>query len=272
MKTSSGRKKAGKSKKVLKLATGTGKKVMHVTARAAALPRGTIDHPSRPKATKRFASVPASRQAGPSAVSAPMERKSTGKPALGGGSITETLLRRFETEIARLVGRLASADVHELLARPTALDGLAVLVSKNAVAPAQPDPLIAAMMRGRAHRVALLAQVPSMSVAEAAGFLHISEQAVLKRIDRKAVVALRDGGEYRLPLWQFNRKTGETLEGVAALVQAAKEAALDPWDLQSFLSGPLHLADDENTALAWFLSGRATEVMQLVRSQGTHAA
>jgi hypothetical protein len=184
----------------------------------------------------------------------------------------ELLLRRFQVEIEQRVRHLPYHDVQELLIRPSALEGLAVLVAGSAAAPAAQNPLVTALLRGREARKVLLARVATLTVPLTARLLGVTEQAVHKRIARGAILALRDGADWRLPVWQFDHKTHALRAGVADLLAAAKNAALDAWDLQAFLSGPLYLADNETTALAWFDAGRVEEVVRLVASHGMHAA
>lgn len=204
--------------------------------------------------------------------------RSSGARAHAGGDAArslppaELLLRRFQMEIEQRVRRLPSHDVQAMLMRPSALEGLAVLVADSAAAPAAPHPLVAALLRGRDARQALLARVTTLTVPETAHLLGVTDQAVHKRIARGAVLALRDGADWRVPAWQFDPKTHALREGVADLIQAAAQAALDAWDLQAFLSDPLYVAEGETTALAWFDAGRVDEVVRLLAAHGTHAA
>jgi len=206
-----------------------------------------------------------------------VSRSSAPRAHSGGQSVrslppVELLLRRFQVEIEKRVRQLPSHDVQEMLIRPSALEGLAVLVAGSATAPAAQHPLVAALLRGREARQALLSRVTTLTVPETAHLLGVTEQAVHKRIARGAVLALRDGADWRLPAWQFDPKTHAPRDGVADLVQAATEAELDPWDLQAFLSAPLYVAEGETTALAWIDAGRVDEVVRLLAIHGTHAA
>ncbi|WP_125610247.1 helix-turn-helix domain-containing protein [Specibacter cremeus] len=68
----------------------------------------------------------------------------------------------------------------------------------------------------------------SLTASEAAGLLHVSVQAVRDRIESGDLIGLRDGRQWRLPVWQFNAEAERGFIPGIARVRAVFPAVLCP--------------------------------------------
>lgn len=120
------------------------------------------------------------------------------------------------------------------------------------------DPLAATAAR----YAALLAS--SLTTAEAAGLLGVSEGRVRQRLGEGTLYRVKAGRENRLPAFQFEG-AGE-VRGVGRVVRALRPGA-HPVTVANFFAGPnpdLYLDEEEERPLSprdWLLSGGEPEVL-----------
>lgn len=103
----------------------------------------------------------------------------------------------------------------------------------------------------------------SLATADVARMLDVDVSRVRQRIRQKSLVAFEYEGEWRLPLFQFER--GKVLPGLAAVL-AALPVELNPLDLAEwFLEKNLDLQEDDDPELfsprEWLLRGRSPELV-----------
>jgi hypothetical protein len=122
----------------------------------------------------------------------------------------------------------------------------------------EPDPLA----RTAARYAALLAS--SLTTAEAAGLLGVSEGRVRQRLGKRTLYGVKAGRENRLPAFQF--EGGGEVPGVGQVVSALRSGA-HPVAVQNFFTSPnhdLYLDEDEERPLSprdWLLSGGNPKVL-----------
>jgi hypothetical protein len=80
------------------------------------------------------------------------------------------------------------------------------------------------------------------------------------------LIAVREPGstEWRYPAWQFD--AGRPRDGVARVVQAARESGIDESRLYGLLTMPLGLRGDGRRLVDLLLEGREDEVVAAVRA------
>ena len=148
----------------------------------------------------------------------------------GRQEFADTLLRRSEAALRRLVDE-ADAEVLRLaLETPTDVGGIATLISQQVAADsatARLDPYAAALARGSLIKRALIAEAGGvLASSQVADILHISRQAVDQRARRGQLLALPGGGRARLfPVCQFENE--RVVDGLADVLAAFEID--DPW-------------------------------------------
>ena len=117
-----------------------------------------------------------------------------------------------------------------------------------------------------ADRQAVLAQ--SITRAEAAQLLGISDQAVSDRLAAGDLVGLKDGRVWKLPAWQFDADTENGwLPGIAEL---RKHFPVGPVTLTAWVSAPnVDLGD--RTPVARLAAGDVDNVLRVVQASGPTA-
>lgn len=143
---------------------------------------------------------------------------------------SEPLLAAVRGELARRDAGLARAVLDTLLAydRPDDLDA--------AVWGERPEPAEAVAATVTSHRILAQARervlADSLSRGEAAARLGVGPQRVSRLVDDGELIALTDGGQLRLPAWQFHPDTPRgRLPGLAevAAAHAGGPVALSQW-------------------------------------------
>ncbi|MDQ0474772.1 antitoxin Xre/MbcA/ParS toxin-binding domain-containing protein [Labrys wisconsinensis] len=181
-------------------------------------------------------------------------------------SIQAAFLRRALSALERIAGSVPVTTLADVLAAPTDAGSLARLLSRSDVigtAVAELDPLVPALARNVEHRQALLAAAGGVVSAEAAGrVLGITRQAVDKRRRAGALLAVREGSDWRYPVCQFGQ--GEVVPGLAEVVRGL--GAAGPWATLDFLLAP-DTALGGRTPLEALRSGDLDAVRRLVRAE-----
>ena len=101
--------------------------------------------------------------------------------------------------------------------------------------------------------------------------LGVSRQQLKHLRDACRLVALRLPlrREFVYPAWQFSA-TGEPLEGISEVAQAAEEARLSPLALHLLMVSPA--AEDGTTPADWLASGKRDYVVQLVAASNAQGS
>ena len=103
----------------------------------------------------------------------------------------------------------------------------------------------------------------SLTCAEAAELLDVSEQAVLDRLESGALIGLKKGREWRLPTWQFNPDTERGfLPGLAELQRVFPGGAVT---LSSWVVAP-SVDLDGATPAGELAAGRVDQVALVAKS------
>lgn len=140
---------------------------------------------------------------------------------------TSDLQQLFIVRSLNAINRIAlNATEHTLaaaLAAPTDIGALARIIPDAAIADAatsELDPFAASLARNAEHRERLAAMSGGLLSAENTGrILGITRQAVDKRRVNKRLLAVRQGGDWRYPAFQFkNGGPPEELKGVIEIL------------------------------------------------------
>jgi hypothetical protein len=153
-------------------------------------------------------------------------------------SLQAAFLRRATSALERMAATASPKTLSDALAAPTDAGSLAWLLSRSEVvgqAVIELDPLVPTLARNVEHRKRLIERGGGTLSAENVGrLLGISRQAVDKRRRSGALLAVREGSDWRYPACQF----GETdvHAGIADVVRAYASAG--PWVALDFLLAP----------------------------------
>jgi len=136
-------------------------------------------------------------------------------------SIQAAFLRRAMSALERIAATAPSKALTEALAAPTGAGALAQLLSHSELigaAVADLDPLVPALARNVEHRRELLKRTGGVMSAEEAGKIAgVSRQAIDKRRRSNAILAIREGSDWKYPACQF--QDGGVLLGIADIVR-----------------------------------------------------
>jgi hypothetical protein len=150
-------------------------------------------------------------------------------------AIQDAFIRRTAHAIERLATQADEAILVEAMAAPTDFGTLArVLTDFGAIgsAVAEIDPDAVDLAREIEHREAVVRRAGGMLSAEDAGkLLHMSRQGVDKRRRSKALLAVRQGGDWLYPRAQFHEH--EAIPGLADVIRGFE--ASGPWVTLEFL-------------------------------------
>jgi hypothetical protein len=150
-------------------------------------------------------------------------------------AIQDAFIRRTAHAIERLATQADEAILVEAMAAPTDFGTLArVLTAFGAIgsAVAEIDPDAVDLAREIEHREAVVRRAGGMLSAEDAGkLLHMSRQGVDKRRRSKALLAVRQGGDWLYPRAQFHEH--EAIPGLADVIRGFE--ASGPWVTLEFL-------------------------------------
>ena len=153
-------------------------------------------------------------------------------------SVQAAFLRRAMSALERITAAAPSKALTAALAAPTGAGTLAQILSHPEFigeAVADLDPLVPALARNVEHRDQLLQRAGGVLSAEAAGKITgITRQAIDKRRRSKAILAVREGSDWKYPACQF--QNGEVLPGIAEVVRGLEGQGA--WAILDFLLAP----------------------------------
>lgn len=100
-------------------------------------------------------------------------------------------------------------------------------------------------------------------------------------VSRQQLKHLRDGGKlialdlplrrgFVYPAWQFASTTGQPLDGIRELLEAAEEAQLSPLGLHLLMVSPA--AEDGTTPAEWLAAGKRDYVVELVAASNANGS
>jgi hypothetical protein len=100
-------------------------------------------------------------------------------------------------------------------------------------------------------------------------------------VSRQQLKHLRDGGklvalrlpmhrEFVYPAWQFDSATGQPLNGIPDVLEAAEEAKLSPLGLHLLMVSPA--AEEGTTPAEWLAAGKHDYVVELVAAANAHGS
>jgi hypothetical protein len=100
-------------------------------------------------------------------------------------------------------------------------------------------------------------------------------------VSRQQLKHLRDGGklvalrlpmhrEFVYPAWQFDPATGQPLDGISEILEAAGEAKLSALGLHLLMVSPA--AENSTTPAGWLADGRQDYVVELVAAANAHGS
>jgi hypothetical protein len=183
-------------------------------------------------------------------------------------SLQGAFLRRAISALERISANASSRALSEALAAPTDAGSVAQLLSHSELigtAVTDLDPLVPALARNVEHRQRLLKLAGGVVSAEEAGrILGITRQAVDKRRRSNAILAVREGSDWRYPACQFGE--GEVIFGIADVLRGF--ASSGPWVTLDFLLAP-DTALGGRSPLEMLRSGDFEPVFRLVRANET---
>lgn len=181
-------------------------------------------------------------------------------------SVQAAFLRRAMSALERIAGSVSTKTLTDALAASTDVGSLAQLLSRSDIigsAITDLDPLAPLLARNVEHRMALLKRAGGVLSAEEAGrVLGITRQAVDKRRRGNALLAVREGSDWRYPACQFDQ--GEVVPGLADVLRGFAEAG--PWVTLDFLLAP-DTAITDRTPLQALRDGDFAAVDRLVRAE-----
>ncbi|MGI6853671.1 helix-turn-helix domain-containing protein [Mesorhizobium sp. 1B3] len=180
-------------------------------------------------------------------------------------SLQAAFLRRAMSALERISANVSPKALTDALAAPTDAGSVAQLLSRSdliGTAVTDLDPLVPALARNVEHRQRLLKLAGGVLSAEEAGrILGITRQAVDKRRRSNAILAVREGSDWRYPARQFSE--GEVVAGIADVVRGFASAG--PWATLDFLLAP-DTALGGRSPLDMLRSGELEPVLRLVRA------
>jgi hypothetical protein len=95
------------------------------------------------------------------------------------------------------------------------------------------------------------------TTAEVADALRVSATRVRQRAVERTLYAIRDGGEWRFPRWQFDPQAGREIPGLAAVIPSLSPR-LHPIAVYRFLTEPspdLEVEDQAMSPISWLSTG-----------------
>jgi hypothetical protein len=205
---------------------------------------------------------------------APAREKAPAPPKRG--SVTDTLreifLQRSESVLKQLAQQADSTALKRALAAPSDIGGVATFLSDllgSTVEVSAVDPLAAAIARGTKVKEELLERAGgAYTSTQVADFLNISRQAVDKRRQHDALLAVPTGtGDYRYPKAQF--AASGPLPGLERVLRAF--TVTNPWTRLAVLLEPADTLGGE-TMLGVLLAGNVEAATALARAVGEQLA
>jgi hypothetical protein len=183
-------------------------------------------------------------------------------------SLDRAFRQRAGNALQRMYENVGEETVVSALGAPSDLGALARALAETIAAdPAtrELDPYAAALARGAEHREQLLQQAGGALSAERVGqILHISRQAVDKRRANRKLLAVKQAGDWRYPVFQFEN------DGPADALKTVIAALDDPsgWSSLDFLLTPDSVLEGHAPAEALRLGPEWQDrVVRLARTQ-----
>jgi hypothetical protein len=99
--------------------------------------------------------------------------------------------------------------------------------------------------------------VQAKTTAEVADALKVSATRIRQRAVQRTLYAIRDGGEWRYPRWQFDPEAGREIPGLADVLPSLSPR-LHPIAVYRFLTEPspdLELDDQPVSPISWLATG-----------------
>ena len=99
--------------------------------------------------------------------------------------------------------------------------------------------------------------VQAKTTAEVAVALKVSATRIRQRAVERTLYAIRGGGEWRFPRWQFDLQAGREVPGLAAVIPSFSPH-LHPMAVYQFLTEPcpdLEIADQAVSPISWLATG-----------------
>lgn len=208
-------------------------------------------------------------------------RKSQKVPSAQGTSpesprqaLRAAFLRRSVSLLERLSEQASAETLTAALAAPSDVGGVAMLLSDLASLDVEldtVDPLAEALARGAAVKQELLAGAGgAWSAGRVARMLGISRQAIDKRRQRRAILAVPSGaGDYLYPAGQFTPHG--VLTGLDEFLRAFPDADENPWTQLSVLLAPADSLGGRS-ALDALRAGNVAGAADVARTFGEHGA
>jgi len=189
-------------------------------------------------------------------------------------ALRAAFLRRSVSLLERLSERASAETLTAALAAPSDVGGVATLLSDLAPLDVQIDtidPLAEALARGAALKQELLAAGGGpWSAGQVARTLGISRQAVDKRRQRRALLAVPSGaGDYLYPACQFT--PDGVLPGLDEFLRSFPDPEEDPWTQLSVLLAPAESLSGQS-ALDVLRAGDTEGAAGVARTFGEHGA
>jgi len=102
--------------------------------------------------------------------------------------------------------------------------------------------------------------------------LGVSRQQLKHLRDAGKLIALRlpMHREFVYPAWQFDSATGQPLNGIPDVLEAAEEAKLSPLGLHLLMVSPA--AEEGTTPAEWLAAGKQDDVVELVAAANAHGS
>ncbi|MET3523834.1 DNA-binding protein [Mesorhizobium abyssinicae] len=195
-----------------------------------------------------------------------MARTAPNTSARKSDTLQAAFLRRATSALERMTANASRKTLSEALAAPTDAGSLARLLSQLDVvgsAVMELDPLVPALARNIEHRKLLIERAGGTVSAEDAGrLLGISRQAVDKRRRAEALLAIREGSDWRYPTCQFDNT--DVTAGIADVVRAY--ASSGPWVALDFLLAP-DSALEGHSPIEALKAGNREAVRRLLRGE-----
>ena len=153
-------------------------------------------------------------------------------------SVQAAFLRRAMSALERIAVTAPSKALTAALGAPTGAGTLAQILSHPEFigkAVADLDPMVPALARNVEHRNLLLQRAGGVLSADAAGKIAaITRQAIDKRRRANAILAVREGSDWKYPACQF--RDGNVLPGIAEVVRGLEGQGA--WATLDFLLAP----------------------------------
>ncbi len=189
-------------------------------------------------------------------------------------AVLEPLLRRMHEALDALAGTAPLEVIRTASAAQTGAGSIAALVSQLPEANpalAGADPEAAAVARAAAAKQRLMEAVPTLTTADVAARLRVTEAAVRKARKEGRLLAVEFDGQQRYPAFQFSPAgiRPAVREVLAALTAVP---ITSDWVRLDFLTAPNAAEDDGRSVAELLRDGDLAPALEAVRSYGETGA